>query len=132
MKRPIRRRIVRERKGFGLVELIVAVTLMVTGVLGMAMMSATIVQQARGGSMQAAAGRLAQSRFEQARATPCALLTVPSSGTTTTSGITESWKLISGGSTNTAVSTVLLIDTVSFRTRNGVSKRGYRSMKYCP
>jgi Tfp pilus assembly protein PilV len=132
MTREIRPPIVRDRRGFGLVELIVAVVLLTTGVLGMAMMSATVTQQARGGSMQAAAARLAQSRFEQARATPCALLAVPSSGTVTTSGITESWKLITGGSTNPAVSTVLLIDTVSFRTKNGISKRGYRSMKYCP
>jgi prepilin-type N-terminal cleavage/methylation domain-containing protein len=124
--------IARARRGFGLVELIIAITIISTGVLGMAMISATVAQQARGGSMQANAANLAITRFEGYRATPCASLSVPSNGTVTTNGVTENWKLLTGGSTNAAVSTVLMIDTVSYYTKSGLSKRGYRSMKYCP
>ena len=82
----IRRR--RSRRGFTLVELIVAIIILVIGVLGLASASAYVMRQIAGSSLQNRAAALAQSRFERLRSQSCASLT---SGSAVTSGITERW-----------------------------------------
>lgn len=76
------------RKGFTLVELIVAIIILVIGVLGLASAAAVVMRQITGSSFQNRAAAVAQSRFERLRAMPCANAT---DGTATADGITERW-----------------------------------------
>lgn len=89
MKRQRRFTARRARRGFTLVELIVAIVILVVGVLGLASTAAVVMRQITASSMQTRAAMTAQSRLELLRSTPCANMVA---GTATSNGITETWR----------------------------------------
>lgn len=81
----------RNRGGFTVVEVIVAVLILVVGVLGLASTAAAVSRLIGGGAQQALAANVAQSRFEHLRATTCAA--VAGGSTTSSRGVSETWSV---------------------------------------
>ena len=75
-----RRRLRSRRGGFTMIEILVAVTILVVGVLGMMGTSAAVTRMLSRGNRSNRAAFYAQERLERLQATPCPLL---ASGTET-------------------------------------------------
>ena len=108
-----RRRSTAQRRGFSLVEVMVAMVILGVGVLGLAGLSVVAGAQWRGASAQYTASLVVQSRFDSLASIPCQLLAPsgPQSGTATTMGVTEKWWVRDGNDIKT------IIDTVRFSSR---------------
>lgn len=121
-----RRRLVRERAGVTLVELIVAMSILSIGLLAIVGTSGAIARglgEARGDNLAAI---VAQSRFETVAGTTCNGMSLPQSGTTQTRGVTEKWRIEDGGN-----NTLLVVDTVSWQTRRGTRKQAFQTLLPC-
>lgn len=91
----------RTRRGFSLVELMVAMVLLAIGVLGLAGVSAYAVRQTNTAQARNAATLIAESRMEELRSRTCANVTA---GTRTLpNGIVESWNVAAINSTTRSV-----------------------------
>ena len=101
----------RDRRGFTLVELVVAVMFLTVGLLAMAGASAVLARQMQGGQSQSLASAAAQARFERMRSLPCNQI---ANGTATARGITEVWI-----KTDT-LRGVIVTDTVKYTARKTV------------
>ena len=112
----------RDRKGFTLVELMVAMMLMSVGLFALASSSAVIVRQMGEASSMNIASSVAQTRVERLRTATC---TAAATGTGTTRGITESWTL-----TPMTRSAELAV-TVTYTTKRGSRSQTYTSMVPC-
>jgi prepilin-type N-terminal cleavage/methylation domain-containing protein len=113
------------RRGFTLVELMVAVLLLSVGLTSVIATSSAISRMMGGSIREATAATLAASRFETLRGSRCAAITA---GTATTRGITETWKV-----TKINPHMFDVTDSVSFvpiSRRAGV-KQAYRSYVKC-
>ncbi len=91
MRRNIRQRRpsrLRNRAGFTIVEVIVAVMILVVGVLGLATTASAVSRLIGGGAQQTLAANVAQSRFERLRAQQCATV---ASGSASSRGVSEEW-----------------------------------------
>lgn len=105
----------RARRGFTIVEVMVAVLVMSVGILGLAGASAVVTRLLDRGDQQTAAAMTAQRRFERLRATRCPL----ASGSATVSGVTEKWVVIGQvGSPGSRMYDV--VDSVSNKVRGKV------------
>ena len=112
----------RSREGFTLVEVIVAMLIFTVGLLAMASTAGVVVKQMGDSSRMTVASAVARSRIEQLRLAPCA---TGMSGSATTRGVSEAWRL-------TPMTRSSRIDvTVSFMTKNGTRTQSYRSMVPC-
>ena len=123
-RRPVFRS--RTRRGVTLVELIVAMTILSMGLLAIVGTSGAIARglgESRGDNLAAI---VAQSRFETLAGTACTSLTLGSSVTTVTRGVTEKWRVTDGGN-----NTRLVIDTVSWQTRKGTRKQVFSTLLPC-
>jgi prepilin-type N-terminal cleavage/methylation domain-containing protein len=80
------------RGGFTLVEMMVAVVILATGLLGLTTTSAYVVRMVSGGQQQTIAASVVQSRLERLRSLPCATIVSAGNSTATTRGIQEQWK----------------------------------------
>ncbi len=87
-----------ENRGFSLVEVIVAMTILVTGVLALAASSAAVTRMTASGALQAEASLVVSSRFERLRALGCSQL---AGGTATTGSYAETWSVTSTGDMRT-------------------------------
>jgi len=114
-----------ERRGFTLVELMVAVLLLAIGLTGVVATSSAISRMMGGSSREIGAATLAASRFETLRGTQCSAI---ASGTATTRGTTESWTV-----TKLDARTFDVTDSVSFVpiSRRATVKQAYRSYVKC-
>jgi prepilin-type N-terminal cleavage/methylation domain-containing protein len=85
------------RRGFTIVEVVVALVILSVGVLALAGSSAVVMRQMTTGARTGQAASLAQSRFEQfaSRASCNAIVAVGGStgGTATSRGIEEGWRV---------------------------------------
>jgi prepilin-type N-terminal cleavage/methylation domain-containing protein len=102
-----------ERAGMSLVELMVSIVLLAVGLLGMAALSVKVTSQQRGAASQQLAAMVVQSRFDSLASIRCQNL-APSgaqSGTITTRGITERWRITDGNDVK------VITDTVTFAAR---------------
>ena len=111
------------RKGFTLVELIVALMVFTVGVLAVTGSSTVVMTMVGGSHRRTIAAAVAESRFERLRAMSCAGHT---NGTTTTRGVRETWTIVPGSFTNDV--TVL----VTYASSGGrVSTQTYQSFIPC-
>jgi prepilin-type N-terminal cleavage/methylation domain-containing protein len=78
----------RSRSGVTMIEMMVALVIIGVGLLALAGSATLVTRLMGGGTRQALAATLAQSRLEQLRATSCATL---ASGTDTTRSIVTKW-----------------------------------------
>ena len=78
----------RARRGFTLVEVILAMVLLAVGLLALASGSVGVMRQMRSGNKAAVAAMVAQARMEKLRSKGCSAI---SSGSATTSGMSEKW-----------------------------------------
>ena len=79
-----------DRRGFTLIEVVVAIMILAVGVLGLAATSSVVTRQIGGGGQQNNAANLAASRFERMRARTCTALT-SAAAASTVNGISERW-----------------------------------------
>ena len=110
------------RAGFTLVELMVAMMIFAIGLLAMVSTSAVVVRQMGDAKQMGLAATVAQNRVEQLYGGICK---TGSSGTATTSGVTESWTVTS------ATRSALLSVTVTYATRRGPRSKTYQSTVAC-
>jgi prepilin-type N-terminal cleavage/methylation domain-containing protein len=98
----------RARRGFTIIELLVAITLLAVGVLALAGMSAVVMYNVNGAAQQTIAATVAQARLERLRSANCASLA--GTGAATRRGMTETWKVVNGSRTVTASVVVTYYD----------------------
>jgi type IV pilus assembly protein PilV len=112
----------RARRGFTLVELIIAIVILVVGVLGLASTAAVVMKQITASSMQTRAAMMADSRLEQLRSVPCAQM---AAGTATVNGVTETWRVTVNARTAT------LVDVVTWAERRVTRSVTFTSERPC-
>ncbi|HKO14647.1 MAG TPA: prepilin-type N-terminal cleavage/methylation domain-containing protein [Gemmatimonadaceae bacterium] len=112
-----------DRRGFTLVELMVAMLIMTVGLLGMTSTAAVVSRQMRGSLQQSTAAQVAQTRLEWLRAISCKKI---SDSSTTTRGIQESWH-------RTQLSkAVMVTDSVRYTSERGITRsQVYTTMVPC-
>lgn len=113
------------RRGFTLVELMVAVMLISVGLTGVIATSSAISRMMGGSNREATAATLAASRFETFRGSRCAAIVA---GSATTRGITESWKATQINPHMYDVTDSLTFVPIS---RRATEKQAYRSYVKC-
>ena len=115
-----------DRKGFTLVELMVAMMLLSVGMLALASSSAVVIKQMTEAGTMSVASSVAQTRIERLRtaSTTCAAAAV-TNGNATTRGVTESWTI-----TPMTRSKQLSV-TVTYFTPRGDRSQTYLSMVPC-
>lgn len=111
-----------DRRGFTLVELMVGIMLLTTGMLALAAGAAVVMRQMTEAGTMGIAAAVAQTRIEQLRAGSC---TTTQSGTATTRGVSESWTV-----TPMTRSAQLQV-VVSYSTRRGTKSQTYTSTVPC-
>ena len=111
------------RKGFTLVELLVALMVFAVGMLGLAATAGSVTRMMGGARRQTIAATVAQSRLERIRSSPCASLV---SGSDTVRGVISIWTI-------TAVSRgVNVSETVRYPTsRGGMRSKTYTTALSC-
>ena len=115
----------RDRRGFTVIEVVVAIMILSVGVLGLAATSSVVTRQIGGGGQQSLAANLAASRFERLRALNCTAL-ASAAATVTTSGINERWFV-------TAVNDARVVrDSVWYDTPRGERRFVFETTIPCP
>ena len=121
-----RPRVLRARRGVSLVELLVAMTLLVIGLLAIVGVSASITRSLGESRGDNTAAVVAQSRFEQLAGTACTSLTLGTTVQETTRGVTERYRVVDGGN-----NTRQIIDSVSWNTRKGTRRQAFSTLLPC-
>jgi type IV pilus assembly protein PilV len=115
----------RDRAGFTIIEVIVAIMILTVGVLGLAGSAAIVTRMMASAEVQSDAAVVAAARFETLRGSRCPV----TSGSVSRAGISERWTVVQMGNANQRVFEV--VDTVRF-SRGGVQQsQGYRSVVKC-
>ena len=83
----------RARRGFTVVELIVAIMIFSVGALAMASTAAHVMTMMTSAQSRTIAAAVAENRIERLRVLPCAAQT---SDSTTTRGVSERWTVVPG------------------------------------
>lgn len=110
------------RKGFTLIELMVALMLFSVGLLALASTSAVVVRQMGDAGNMSVAATAAQARIERLRTASC---TVPQIDSAISRGVAVSWVV-------TPMTRSAQIDvSVRYNTRRGQRTQSYRSMQPC-
>ena len=121
------RRAPRARRGMTLVELIVAMSILTIGLLGIVGVSAGIGRSLGEARADNLAALSAQTRFEIIAGMQCnSMAIVGQSGTVTSRNITERWRIADGGN-----NTLLVTDSVFWTTRRGQRKQAFRTLLPC-
>ncbi len=121
-----RRRAPRVRRGVTLIELIVAVTILMVGLLSIVGISATITRSLGQARQETLAAMAAQSRFEQLAGTACASLDLGTVQQASSRNITERFVVTDAGN-----NTRLLRDTVSWRTYQTTRRIAFQTLIPC-
>lgn len=128
-----RRRRPANRSGFTIMELIVAITILTIGLMGMAATSGLVMRMIGGGTHQTVAANVALARFERLRGLSCGRIT---GGSATTRNVQESWTVtpIGAPAAPRAMDVTL---TLTYRTnmrsgnRSSTRTQTYRSQILC-
>jgi Tfp pilus assembly protein PilV len=135
-RRPKHRLGLRARRGVTLVELIVAVTILMIGLLTIVGISASVARGLGEARSDNLAAQAAASRFELLAATKCLLtdgtvtglngITLNSPVEVTTRGITERYRVVNAGN-----NTLMLYDTLTWQTRRVTRRQAFQSLIPC-
>ncbi len=112
------------RRGFTLVELMVAIVLLSVGVLGLASTSVMVTRMVGNGARYTIVGHVAQARFEALRAVDCT--TLAGGSATARGGIMEAWSVVQ------QPRAVVVTDSLSYTIRGVAKSQVYQSMIPCP
>jgi Tfp pilus assembly protein PilV len=124
--RRTRRRAPRDRRGVTLIELIVAVTILMVGLLSIVGISATITRSLGQARQESLAAMAAQSRFEQLAGTACANLSLGTVQQASSRNITERFVVTDAGN-----NTRLLRDTVTWKTYRTTRRVAFQTLLPC-
>ena len=114
----------RPRRGFTLIEMIIAIIVMSIGVMGLASTASYVAQQMGGGSMQTIAAALSTKVADSLSSRKCTSLVA---GTQTKRGVTVAWTV------TTATRTRTVDQTVTYKPKRGSTKTiNYRMVLQCP
>ncbi len=114
---PMRKRL-RTRRGFTIVELLVAIIIISVGLLALASGSAATLREMELAQQQSSASMIAQSRLERLRATACA--SVVSGSTSVAPAFTDKWTV---SAFNGSSIYHIVAETVSYKDRRGSTKK---------
>lgn len=121
-----RRRFARLRRGVTLVELIVAVTILMLGLLSIVGISASISRSLGQARQESLAAMAAQSRFEQLAGVACDSLKVGTIRQASARNITERYVVVDAGN-----NTRMLHDTVSWITNRTTRRIALKTLIPC-
>jgi Tfp pilus assembly protein PilV len=121
-----RRPAARPRRGVTLIELIVAVTILIVGLLSIVGISASITRSLGQARQESLAAMAAQSRFERLAGTACADLTVGTVQQASSRNVTERYVVIDAGN-----NTRELHDTVTWKTYRTKRKVAFKTLIPC-
>ena len=98
----------KNRRGFTIVELVVAIMILAVGVLGLTSTAAVVTKQLGRGNLQTIAAGRSQSRFDSLTSVGCQTLAAAGTqtGTSTFRGVTEKWVIRDGNDIKTIEDTV--------------------------
>jgi type IV pilus modification protein PilV len=114
------------RRGFTLVEVMVAIVILSIGILGLAATAGVVVRQMTGAVHESVASTVAYSRMEKIRTSNCVAMK-DSSGSATTRNVKEKWTIV--GTPNSHA--LLVYDTISFSLRGQTKMEAYHSEFPC-
>ena len=129
MMQRTRRRLARrlkQRRGVTLVELIVASTILMMGLLSIVGVSASIARSLGEARIDGLAALAAQSRFEQLAGQSCSTFTLGAVSEATSRSVTERYVVTDGGN-----NTRLLTDSVSWITRRTTRRAVFQNLIPC-
>lgn len=112
------------RKGFTLIELMVAVLMLTVAMLGLLSTSAAITRMMGKSGRRSLAASVAESRFEKLRSGDCTLLSNGSA--TARAGIAESWGV------QPVARAVIVSDTVRYLDRGVSTSHAFQTVIPCP
>lgn len=121
-----RRPAARPRRGVTLIELIVAVTILIVGLLSIVGISASITRSLGQARQESLAAMAAQSRFERLAGTACADLAVGTVQQASSRNVTERYVVIDAGN-----NTRELHDTVTWKTYRAQRKVAFKTLIPC-
>lgn len=116
----------RARRGVTLIELIVAVTILMLGLLSIVGISASITRSLGQARQETLAAMAAQSRFERLAGTACASLNLGTVQQTVSRNITERYVVIDAGN-----NTRMLHDTVTWNTYRTTRRLAFKTLIPC-
>ena len=101
----------RDRAGFTVIEVIVAILILTIGVLALASTAAVVTKQMARGNRQTVASTIAQARFDSLSSVQCSTLAAAGATTTGTSTfrkgqVTETWTVTDGNDVKNIVDKV--------------------------
>jgi hypothetical protein len=128
-KRIVRRAGKRPRRGVTLIELIVASTILMMGLLAIVGVSATVARSLGEARLETLAATAAQSRFEQLVGTACTTFTLGTVTEVTSRGITERYAIsdLPPAGNNTR----LLVDSITWKNRNVTRTANFQTLIPC-
>lgn len=91
----------RARRGVTIVEILVSMLVLTVGVGGAIGSAGAVAKQMGGGQRQTLAASLAQARLDSLTSLACSQLSGGLSGTSTRTGIVETWTVVDGRNTKT-------------------------------
>ncbi|GAC1478468.1 MAG: hypothetical protein NVS1B4_22240 [Gemmatimonadaceae bacterium] len=112
------------RRGFTLIEIMVAVLILAVGVLGLVSTSGFVMRQVGDAAFHTRAAAIATSRMERLRAVNCK--TLGTGGTTTSRGIVDTYTIADSGKKK------FVTDSLVYTLRGSVVRQIHRTMIYCP
>ena len=114
----------RPRRGFTLIEMMIAIIVMTIGIMGLASTAGYVAQQTGSGNMQTIAAALSTKVADSLSSRKCAALI---SGTQSKRGVTVAWTV------TTATRTRTVDQTVTYKPKRGSTKTiNYRMVLQCP
>ena len=116
----------RPRRGVTLVELIVASTVLMVGLLSIVGVSASIARSLGEARIDGLAAMAAQSRFEQMAGTACDTFSLGTVTQAVSRGVTERYVVTDAGN-----NTRMLADTVTWITRKNTRKAVFQTLIPC-
>ena len=114
----------RPRRGFTLIEMIIAIIVMTIGIMGLASTAGYVAQQMGSGNMQTVAAALSTKVADSLSSRKCTSLVA---GSQTKRGVTVAWTV------TTATRTRTVDQTVTYKPKRGSTKTiSYRMVLQCP